>query len=177
MKYPRKNENGHTSSYFELVHQNNLQTSLYTSKAITISRLMSGEPCIQDKLLCTLRPQYCFRVNSYQQRHNSLCVTPYEQLLLTGIPTDKTIILYAYLEYESLHPVTETLISKKLNSFTSLAAAKIIDRRWVWSIGRMILIRENRYTRSRCYSATRFTTNPTLTGLGSNQGLRNERLE
>jgi hypothetical protein len=54
-----------------------------------------------------------------------------EQLLLTVIPTDKTIILYADLEYESLRPVTENLISKKSNSFMSLAAAKIIQSRWV----------------------------------------------
>ena len=60
----------------------------------------------------------------------------------------------------------------------SLAAAKIIQRRWVWSIGRMILIGENIYTRSKaCYSATLSTTNPTWTGLGSNPGLHNERLE
>jgi len=41
-------------------------------------------------------------------------VTPYEQLVLTVIPTDKTIILYAELEYESLQPVTENLVKEKI---------------------------------------------------------------
>jgi hypothetical protein len=41
-------------------------------------------------------------------------VTPYEQLLLTVIPTDKTIFLYAELEYESLQLGTENLMKEKI---------------------------------------------------------------
>jgi hypothetical protein len=41
-------------------------------------------------------------------------VTPYEQLLLTVIPTNKTITVYAELEYESFQPATENLMEEKI---------------------------------------------------------------
>jgi hypothetical protein len=45
-----------------------------------------------------------------------------------------------------------------------------VTEEWIWSTGRIKLTGENRRTRRRaCPSATLSTTNPTLTGLWSNQ--------